>query len=118
MLSPSAMIGMFFVVAIGFVGAAIAVSMLLAPKRWSRRKLETYECGEQTIGASQVMYDVKFYIFALAFVVFDVEALFLFPWAVIYRSLGLFGLVEMGIFLVILIIGLAYVWRKGALKWV
>jgi len=118
MLSPSAMIGMFFVVSIGFVAAAISVSMLIAPKRWSKRKLDTYECGEVTLGPTLVQYDVKFYVFALAFVIFDVEALFLFPWAVIYRSLGLFGLIEMGIFLLILIVGLAYVWRKGALKWV
>jgi len=117
-LSPSAMIGIFFVVAIGFVGVAIAASMLIAPKRWSRRKLSTYECGEVTVGPTQVQYDVKFYIFALAFVVFDVEALFLFPWAVIYRSLGLPGLIEMGVFLLILIIGLGYAWRKGALRWV
>jgi NADH-quinone oxidoreductase subunit A len=110
--------GIMVIIALSFVGIAIFTAWLLRPRRPTNLKLMTYECGEPTIGTAWIQYNVKFYLFALIFVVFDVEAIFLFPWAVIYRKLGLFGFVEMGIFIFILLIGLAYAWRKGALKWV
>jgi NADH-quinone oxidoreductase subunit A len=94
------------------------VAKLLRPRRPSRVKLQTYECGESTVGSSWIQYNVGYYIFALIFVIFDVEVVFLFPWAVAFKKLGLFALIEMFIFLAILIFGLVYAWRKGALKWV
>ncbi len=77
----------------------------------------TYECGMETIGPSWVQFRLSYYLFALIFVVFDVETVFLFPWAAAYRQLGLFALVEVLIFVAILVAGLAYAWRKGALQW-
>lgn len=90
----------------------------MAPRHAGLLKSKTYECGEAPIGEPWVRFRVAYYIFALAFVVFDVEAVFLYPWAVIMRSLGVYGLVQMAIFIGILVLGLAYAWRKGVLKWV
>ncbi len=81
-------------------------------------QLQSYECGEPTIGPSWIQYNVRYYVFALLFVIFDVEVVFLIPWAVVYKELGLFALVEMLIFIAILIFGLVYAWKKGVLKWV
>lgn len=80
-------------------------------------KLEPFECGVPPVGTARQRFSVKFYLVALIFIVFDIETVFLFPWAVSFRALGLFGLVEMGVFLLVLGVGLAYVWRKGALEW-
>ena len=84
----------------------------------NRAKLIPYECGVDTEGNARERYGVRYYIISILFVVFDVETVFLFPWAVIYDKLALFGLIEMLIFLIILLIGYAYVWKKGALEWV
>jgi len=81
-------------------------------------KNDTYECGVETIGSSWVQFNFRYYYFALLFVIFDVEAVFLIPWAVYFRQLELFGLIEMGIFILILVVGFAYAWRKKALEWV
>ena len=81
-------------------------------------KYETYECGEITIGSTKINFGVQYYMYALVFVIFDVETLFLFPWAVAFIELGVIGFIEMMLFIGILTIGLVYVWKKGALEWV
>jgi NADH-quinone oxidoreductase subunit A len=93
------------------------VQRLLAPHRPDAVKLELYECGAPILGSAHGRMPVKFYVVAVLFLLFDIETVFLFPWAVLYRRLGLFGLVEMSIFLGVLALGLVYVWRKGALEW-
>lgn len=103
-------------VALGFV--LVTLPALLAPREPGDLKSRAYECGEVPVGEPWVRFRVAYYIFALAFVVFDVESVFLYPWALIVKELGLFGLLEMGLFLGILVLGLAYAWRKGVLKWV
>lgn len=96
---------------------AITLARLLAPSNPTEEKRKTYESGVDTIGSSWVQFNVKYYIFALLFVVFDVETIFLYPWAVAYDSLGLFALVEMMIFIFLLVIGLIYAWKKKVLEW-
>ena len=102
---------------IGLVFAALLIAKLISPKSFSVKKAEPYECGIPTRGESMIQFKPGYYIFAILFLIFDVETLFLYPWAVIARSLGPQSLLCIGIFLFILIIGLAYAWRKGALKW-
>ncbi len=97
---------------------ALWLQKLLAPSRPSKLKQSTYECGEEPEGSAWIQFNIRFYVIALIFLIFDVEVVFLFPWAVVFKDLGLLALVEMGIFLVILLVGLAYVWRKGDLDWV
>jgi NADH-quinone oxidoreductase subunit A len=111
-------VAVFLLGGVGFVLVTIFVAKLIRPARPSDLKLQNYECGEYPIGSSWVQFNVRFYIFALLFVIFDVETVFIFPWAVIYNSLGWFGFIEMLIFLAILIYGLLYAWKKGVLKWV
>ena len=111
-------IGLFLLVGIIFVVFAVFFASLLRPQRPNKTKLENYECGETPVGGSWIQYNVGFYTFALIFVIFDVEVVFLFPWAVAFKQLGLFALIEAFIFIFILIAGLAYAWKKGALKWV
>jgi len=111
-------VGLFLIVGVLFVIAAVVFAKLLRPHRPSKIKNANYECGESPVGSAWIQYSAGFYIFALIFVIFDVEVVFLFPWAVAFKQLGLFALVEMFIFLIILIAGLAYAWKKGALKWV
>ncbi len=111
-------IGIFLLIGVGFVLVTFLIAGLLRPHRPGKVKLQSYECGEPSIGSSWIQYNVGYYIFALIFVIFDVEVVFLFPWAVAFRKLGLFALVEMFIFLAILIFGLVYAWKKGALRWV
>jgi NADH-quinone oxidoreductase subunit A len=94
-----------------------AAASYLGPKRPSRIKSETFECGSETIGSARQRFAVKFYVVALLFIVFDVEAVFLYPWAVNFRALGWFGYVEMLVFAATLVVGLIYVWKKGALNW-
>jgi NADH-quinone oxidoreductase subunit A len=112
----------FVLAAIGlaalFVAGGLAFSYLVAPHHPGRIKNIPYECGEQTIGQAWVQFNVGYYLFGLLFLVFDVEAAFLFPWAVACRSMGVQGVVEVGVFLLILILGLVYAWKKGALEWV
>jgi NADH:ubiquinone oxidoreductase subunit 3 (subunit A) len=106
-----------------FVGTVLAFLLVtlprwLAPREPGYLKSRTYECGEEPIGTPWVRFRISYYVFALLFVVFDVEAVFLFPWAVIIRRLGFYGLVQMAVFVGMLTLGLAYAWRKGALEWV
>ena len=108
----------FLALGIGFVGSAFAVSWLLRPKvPENLAKNSPYECGEIVQGTSRVQFNVRYYLFALIFVVFDVEVLFIVPWAVVFRQLGMAAYVEMVIFIVILALGLLYAWKKGALEW-
>ncbi len=117
MLTNYAFVAFFIVFGLLFVGGALMGAWFLRPQRPARVKGDIYECGERTIGTAWVQYNVRFYLVALAFVVFDVEAAFLFPWAVAAKRLGLYAFVEMMVFIGILLVGLAYAWRKGALRW-
>jgi NADH:ubiquinone oxidoreductase subunit 3 (subunit A) len=107
----------FLLVAVVLGLLLVSLPRLLAPRHASKLKSQTYECGELPIGEPWVRFRVAYYIFALAFVVFDVESVFLYPWAVIIKKLGVYGLVQMAIFIGILLLGLAYAWRKGVLEW-
>jgi len=110
-------IGLFFFVGLLIPVGAIAVAWILGPKKPNPIKQSTYECGIETVGDSWVQFKAQYYIFALVFLVFDVETVFLFPWAVQLGQLGLFAVVEGIIFILILIAGLVYTWRKGMLEW-
>ncbi len=116
MLSDYIFIGLFVVVAIIFPFVALGLAWLLRPKKPNPVKTETYECGVQTIGDTWVQFRAQYYIYALVFVVFDIEAAYLFPWAVAYHKVGLWALFEAIVFLAILTVGLVYTWRKGALQ--
>ena len=100
------------------VAVPLIVQWLIAPSKKTKEKLETYECGEVPEGSAWLQFNIRFYVIALIFLIFDVEVVFLFPWAVVFKELGLLAMVEMSIFLVILIAGLAYVWVKSDLDWV
>lgn len=102
---------------IGLVFAALLIAKLISPKSYSVKKGEAYECGIPTRGESMIQFKAGYYIFAILFLIFDVETVFLYPWAVVMKDLGPQGLLCIGIFLFVLIMGLAYAWRKGALKW-
>jgi NADH:ubiquinone oxidoreductase subunit 3 (subunit A) len=117
MLSEWQFILIFATVAIVFPGAPLVIAKILRPSKPNPIKQQTYECGIETVGASWVQFKVQYYIFALIFVVFDLEAVFLFPIAAALNRLALFAVVEVVLFVVILAIGLAYAWRKGALEW-
>jgi len=110
-------IGIFAAVGIGLVLVAFIASWVIRPQKPNENKLLTYECGELTIGPAWVQYNVAYYIFALIFVIFDVEVIFMVPWAVVYKSMGLAAFIDMFIFVVILLFGLGYAWKKGFLKW-
>ena len=112
-----AAIGTLAAVVLLFGVGTFAAWRLLRPQRPTMEKLENYECGIDPIGESWKQPNVRYYIFAFLFVVFDVEALFLFPWAVVYERMGLFAVVEMALFVVILLFGLAYAWGKRVLEW-
>ena len=111
-------IGMLLLGAIGFAVAPLVVVALVAPRKRSLAKSDIYECGVRTTGETWIRFKIQYYIYALMFVVFDIETVFLYPWAVSYGGLGAFALVEMVIFLVILAVGLVYAWGKGVLRWV
>ena len=99
------------------VGGMVVVPSLLGPKRPNPAKAEPFECGVTPLMSPQGRFNVKFYILAMLFIVFDVELVFLFPWAVMLRELGWGGLVSMGLFFLFIVAGFVYVWRKGALEW-
>ena len=102
---------------LALVFAALLIAKLIAPRSFSVKKAEPYECGIPTRGKSMILFKVGYYLFAILFLMFDIETVFLYPWAVISRSLGVYGLLSIAVFLFILILGLAYAWRKGALQW-
>jgi NADH-quinone oxidoreductase subunit A len=111
-------IGLFAIVAVVFPLIALGLAWILRPKKPNPIKSQTYECGLETYGDTWVQFRVQYYLFALVFVVFDIETVFLYPWAVAYNQLGFFALFEMFVFLAILLGGLVYAWRKGALEWI
>ena len=108
----------FLGVGILFLSVSLLLSSLLRPSKYSEEKLIPYECGENPVGSPWIQFNIRFYVFALIFIIFDVEAAFLLPWAVVFKKLGLFAFVEGLIFIAILAVGLAYVWAKGDLQWV
>jgi NADH-quinone oxidoreductase subunit A len=111
-------VGIFMLLITGFVASVLVLARLISPSRRSATKAQNYETGETTVTDPWRPFPVRYYVFALLFLIFDVEAAFLYPWAVIYRELGLYGFIEMVIFVLILGVGLVYAWKKGALKWV
>ncbi|MBA25461.1 MAG: NADH-quinone oxidoreductase subunit A [Candidatus Marinimicrobia bacterium] len=108
----------FVIIGVILIAVPLILQWILSPKNKSYDKLTTYECGEDVEGPAWVKFNIRFYVVALIFIIFDVEAVFFFPWAVVYKDLGLFAFVEMLIFMGILSLGLAYVWVKGDLEWV
>jgi NADH-quinone oxidoreductase subunit A len=104
-------------VAVGISVAMIVASRFLGPQAPDPKKLQPYECGMTPIGGARVRFSVKFYLIAMLFILFDVEAIFLYPWAVVHRYLGWFGLIEMGIFMLVLLVGYVYIWKRGAFEW-
>jgi NADH:ubiquinone oxidoreductase subunit 3 (subunit A) len=110
-------IGIFLLLAPVFPIAALIIPRVIAPRKPNRIKQQTYECGIETIGDSWVQFRIQYYIFALIFLVFDVETIFLFPWAVSFGALPMFAVLEAILFVLILVVGLIYAWRCGALKW-
>ena len=118
-LAAHSAILVFLVLAVGFLVVNLIVWKIIRPSRFSEEKLTTYECGENPTGSAWIQFNIRFYVFALIFIVFDVEAVFLLPWAVVFRAeLGLLAFVEGLVFIAILVVALAYVWRKGDLEWV
>lgn len=117
MLTDFGRVLIFFIVAGIFVTLGLVTAWVIRPKRPYPDKLTTYECGEDPVGSPWVKYNIRFYVVALIFLIFEVEILFLFPWALVYQQLGLFAFIEMTIFLVILFVGYAYVWVRGDLDW-
>ena len=110
-------VGIFMLLISGFIASVLVIARLISPSRSSQTKAQIYETGEATVNDPWRPFPVRYYVFALLFLIFDVEAAFLYPWAVVYEDLGLYGFVEMTIFVLILGVGLAYAWKKGALKW-
>jgi NADH-quinone oxidoreductase subunit A len=117
MTHPYLPILVIIVVAGAVVGSLLLLAQKIGPSSANPQKAEPFESGNPPMGDARVRFSVKFYLVAMLFLIFDIEVVFLIPWAILLRRLGLFGLVEMGIFLMIFVIGLAYAWKKGALEW-
>ena len=117
MLLEYAAIAAFIIVTAAIAFIAIGLGMLFGPKRPTDRKAMPYESGMNPIGPGTRRMPVRFYLVAVLFILFDIEVVFFLPWAIVFRQLGLFGLVEMLIFIVILLVGYVYAWKKGALEW-
>src|SRR3989441_10638304 len=107
----------FLGVGVLFLGVSLLLSSLVRPSKYSEEKLIPYECGENPVGSAWIQFNIRFYVFALIFIIFDVEAVFLLPWAVVFRELGMLAYLEGLVFIAILVVALAYVWRKGDLEW-
>lgn len=106
-----------FIIAVGFAVTNVALSAILGMQKPTTEKLTPYECGIDPTGSARERFSVKFYLIAMLFVVFDIEVVFLYPWAVVFKTLKLFGFIEMLIFIGILLICYVYVWRRGGLEW-
>jgi NADH-quinone oxidoreductase subunit A len=117
MLTEFGKIFIFFLVAILFVVVAILASKFLRPSRPTKEKLLTYECGEDVEGSPWVKFNIRFYVVALIFLIFDVEVVLLIPWAMVYKQFGIGGFLVGAVFLFMLGLGMAYEWRKGDLEW-
>lgn len=108
---------LFLLIAIVFAGSTILMSTLIVPRRRNAIKMSAYECGVEPVGDARSRFSVKFYLVAVLFILFDIEAVFLYPWAVSFNALGLYGLIEMVLFIVILLVGYLYLLKKRALEW-
>ncbi|MDN5346629.1 MAG: NADH-quinone oxidoreductase subunit [Clostridia bacterium] len=109
----------YAVLGLGMAAVIILLNWFVAPRTLATARRNTpYECGDPPLGSGWVAYHIRYYIFALLFVVFDVEAIFLFSWVAVFKTLGLWGFIEVAIFIVILVIGLLYAWKKGVLRWI
>ena len=108
---------LFLIISIIFSSAALSLSFILSPKKPSDEKLSPYECGFEPFDDARTKFDIRFYLVALLFIIFDLEVTFLFPWAISLKDIGIFGYASMMIFLIILTIGFIYEWKKGALEW-
>ncbi|MGE5479566.1 MAG: NADH-quinone oxidoreductase subunit A [Chloroflexota bacterium] len=117
MLTDFGVVLIFLIIGVVFVGAGIFVSALVRPKHPTKEKLSTYESGEVPIGSPWVRFNTRFYLVALAFIIFDVELVMLFPWATVFKGLGWYAFLAMVIFVTILMLGLVYDWAKGYLEW-
>ena len=117
MLNNWLYIGLFLIIALIVPAVAVILPGFVAPKKPNAIKQETYECGMEPVGGAWVQFKVQYYIFALVFLIFDIETIFLYPWAVAFDKLPLFAVMEGVLFIAILLVGLLYVWRKGALEW-
>jgi NADH-quinone oxidoreductase subunit A len=117
MLTEFAGVLVFLLFGALFVVGNLVLSRILQVRLPHPNKLTTYECGETALGSSWVQFNIRFYVIALAFIIFEVEIIFLFPWAVVFQSLGVFAFWEMMVFIGILLVGLAYLWGKGDLDW-
>jgi NADH-quinone oxidoreductase subunit A len=111
------LVAMFIALGIFLPVAALTLGRFLRPNKPTMEKRSTYESGNQPIGGGQIRFNIRYYLFALMFIIFDVETVFLYPWAVAYDQLGLFAVIEMLIFAALLVIGLIYAWKKKVLKW-
>lgn len=117
MLNDWLFIGVFLLLAPVFPALALVIPRIIAPRKPNHLKSQTYECGIETVGETRVQFRIQYYIFALVFLIFDVETVFLFPWALAFERLPLFAVLEGVLFICILIAGFVYAWRKGALEW-
>ena len=117
MLSAWAPILIFLILVTGFALVSVIGSLILGMRKPTPEKLAPYECGMQPVGTARERLSVKFYLVAMLFLLFDIEAVFLFPWAVVYRDLKMFGFLEMLLFIAVVLAGYVYVWKKGALEW-
>jgi NADH:ubiquinone oxidoreductase subunit 3 (subunit A) len=117
MINDWQFIALFVTIAVVFPGVPILLGSLIGPKKPNPIKQQTYECGIETVGDTWIQFKVQYYIFALVFVVFDIEAVFLFPVAAAFNQLTLFAVVEVILFVLILLVALGYAWRRGALEW-
>lgn len=117
MLTDFGRVFLFFIIGAIFVAGGLLFASIIRPRRGYPDKLSTYECGEEPVGSPWVKYNIRFYVVALIFLIFDVEIVFLFPWAIVFKNLGMYAFIEMIVFLAILLVGYAYVWAKGDLDW-
>ena len=108
---------LFITVATGLGLVLLAVGTLLGPKSPTLKKRSAYECGFEAFEDARMKFDVRYYLIAILFIIFDLEIAFLFPWAVVFKQIGVIALIEMGLFLALLVVGFVYVWKKGALEW-
>jgi NADH-quinone oxidoreductase subunit A len=117
MLTEFGKIFIFFLTAVAFVAVVVFVAKLIRPSKPTKEKLLIYECGEDTVGSPWVKFNIRFYVVALIFLIFDVEVVLLIPWALVYKSFGLGGFIVGAVFLFLLGLGMVYEWRKGDLEW-
>ncbi len=111
-------VAIFLIVGVIFPSILILLPVLLAPDNKVGEKLTTYECGVLPTGVAHMQYNMQYYMFALLYVVFDVEMVFMYPWAIVFTDLGMLAVIEMIMFILILVVGLVYAWKKGVLEWI